>query len=890
MEIRRPLLLAALALLATSPLRAQDTPRYRDSRLAPAERARDLLGRMTRDEKAWQLYMTPGDLGNPAHDYKNGIFGLQIEAGRAEPKPGAPTRPRAEAARADAAHIAEVERWFATQTRLGVPIIPFEEGVHGLTRDGATMFPQAIALAATWDTALMGRVATAIGREARSRGIRQLLSPVINVVRDVRWGRVEETYGEDALLTTRMALAYIRPIELMGVVTTPKHFVANVGEGGRDSYPIEISERQLREVFFPPFKGSIAAGARSVMTSYNSVDGTPATQNRFLMTETLRRDWGFSGFVISDAAATGGATVLHMTEPNTPTAARDAFNAGLDVVFQSSYEQARPYLAAFSQGLVSDSVMDAAVLRVLTNKFAIGLFDQPGADPESAARLAGSAEHLALAREASRASIVLLRNDRNTLPLRAVPKRIAVIGADAQEGRIGGYSAPGAKVVSLLDAVRERAAAAPGTTVRFARGPGRFDRSVVAVPSAALSWDSAGKMVRGIRGEYFDNNALNGTPRVTRTDDHIDFGWTLSAPARGIPFDWYSVRWNGSITAPKSGITRIGVEGNDGFRLWIDDRLVLDDWIKRSAGSRTTAVSLAPNSTHRIRLEYFESTGNARVRLVWDAGADAGWQRAIDSAVVAARASDVAIVVAGLEEGEFRDRARLSLPGRQEALIQAVAATGKPVVVVLIGGSAITMDPWLDKVGAVLDAWYPGEEGGHAIADVIFGDHNPSGRLPITFPVFEGQLPLYYDHKPTGRGDDYTDLTGQPLFPFGFGLSYTTFAYSGLKIEPAIIGTNGSATVRCTITNTGTRAGAEVVQLYVRDVLASVAQPVTSLKDFARVQLAPGESRELTFTLGRDQLQLLDRDLKSVVEPGVFRVMIGASSKDIRLRGELTVR
>ncbi len=890
MTFRRQMCFGALALVGSMSLGAQALPRYRDPHLAPAERARDLLGRMTRDEKFWQLYMSPGDIGNPAHDYRSGAFGLQIEAGRAEPKPGTMRRARADAARADAAHIAEVERWFATESRLGIPIIPFEEGVHGLTREGATMFPQAIALAATWDTTLMGQVATAIGREARSRGIRQLLSPVINVVRDVRWGRVEETYGEDALLTTRMALAYIRPIEQLGVVTTPKHFVANVGEGGRDSYPIEISERQLREVYFPPFRASIAAGARSVMTAYNSVDGTPATQNRSLITETLRRDWKFPGFVISDAAATGGATVLHMTEPNTAAATHDAFNAGLDVVFQSSYEQSRPYLAAFTQGLVSDSVMDAAVLRVLTNKFAIGLFDEPGADPERAASLAGSAAHRALAREASRASIVLLRNSRNTLPLRTTPQRIAVIGADAIDGRLGGYSAPGAKAVTVLDAIRERAAAIRGSTVRFARGPGRISPTVVAVPASALSHDSTGIRSGGLRAEYFDNNTVSGAPRVTRVDDHIDFGWTLSAPARGIPFDWYSVRWTGRITAPASGVARIGVEGNDGFRLWVDDALVLDDWMKRSAGTRTAALTMAPNSSHRIRLEYFESTGNARVRLVWDAGADRTWQRAIDSAVVAARSSDVAVVVAGLEEGEFRDRAHLTLPGHQDALIQAVAATGTPVVVVLIGGSAITMDPWLDRVAAVVDAWYPGEEGGHAIADVLFGDYNPSGRLPITFPVFEGQLPLYYDHKPTGRGDDYTDLTGQPLFPFGFGLSYTTFAYSDLRIAPAIIGPDGSATVHCTITNTGSRAGAEVVQLYLRDLLASVAQPVMALKDFARVSLAPGESRTLSFTLGRDQLQLLDRDLKSVVEPGGFRVMIGSSSKDIRLRGELTVK
>ena len=291
-----------------------------------------------------------------------------------------------------------------------------------------------------------------------------------------------------------------------------------------------------------------------------------------------------------------------------------------------------------------------------------------------------------------------------------------------------------------------------------------------------------------------------------------------------------------------------------------------------------------------MRLEYFESTGNARLKLVWDAGVTDDGRARIDEAVALARQSDVAIVVAGVEEGEFRDRAFLRLPGRQEELIQQVAATGKPVVVVLIGGSAITMSAWLDRVDAVVDAWYPGEQGGHAVADVLFGDANPAGRLPITFPMAEGQLPLSYNHKPTGRGDDYVDLTGMPLFPFGFGLSYTTFEYSGLRIEPAAIDASGTATVRATVRNTGARAGDEVVQLYVRDVLASVARPVMELKGFERVSLAPGEAKDVSFSLGPEHLRMLDRDMQWVVEPGAFRVMIGGSSKDIRLRGELIVK
>jgi beta-glucosidase len=265
-------------------------------------------------------------------------------------------------------------------------------------------------------------------------------------------------------------------------------------------------------------------------------------------------------------------------------------------------------------------------------------------------------------------------------------------------------------------------------------------------------------------------------------------------------------------------------------------------------------------------------------------------QERIAEAVALAHQSDAAVVVAGLEEGEFRDRAMLALPGRQEELILRIAATGKPVVVVLVGGSAVTMSRWLDRVGAVVDAWYPGEEGGNAVADVIFGDYNPAGRLPITFPMAEGQLPLYYNHKPTGRGDDYVDLTGQPLFPFGFGLSFTTFEYAGLRMEPAQIGSSESATVRCTVTNTGSVAGDEVVQLYIRDVLATLARPVMELRGFQRVHLQPNESREVTFHVGSEHLRMLDRDLNWIVEPGVFRLMIGASSKDIRLRGELVVR
>ncbi|HZJ00731.1 MAG TPA: glycoside hydrolase family 3 N-terminal domain-containing protein [Gemmatimonadaceae bacterium] len=843
-------------------LSAQQLP-YRDARISVDARVRDLFGRMTLEEKFWQLFMIPGDLDDSTNDYHNGIFGLQVR--------GPVT------ARAHAEKINSIQRYFVEKTRLGIPMIPFEETVHGLLANNATVFPAAIALAATWDTSLVGRVGTAIAREASSRGIRQGLSPVINIATDPRWGRTEETYGEDPLLSSRIGVAFVRGFEQNGVIATPKHFVANVGEGGRDSYPIEVSRRVLEEIHFPPFIAAIQeGGARSIMTAYNSVDGVPATQNSELLNNTLKHDWKFTGFVISDQAATGGATVLHNTEASTATATKNALDAGLDVIFQSSWPQHRPYLAAFKSGAIADSVIDAAVSHVLRAKFELGLFERPFMNPDSAAYWNDNAAQRALARNASRESIVLLRNEQQVLPLSASLKSIALIGEDAAEPRFGGYSGVPSRAVSVLEGIRARA-----ITVRYAKGPGRLSPEFTVVPGDRLS---------NLRGEYFDNPWLQGDPKLVRSDKKIDFGWSFNSPGRDIPRDWFSVRWSGRITAPNAGVHRLGVEGNDGYRLYVDSRLVIDNWKKQGFRTSLADVHFTPGSTHDIRLEYFETTGNVKLKLVWDAGVPTNWRAQIDSAAAIARESSVAIVVAGIEEGEFRDRARLSLPGHQEELIERVAATGTPTIVVLIGGSAVTGNTWIDHVSGLLTAWYPGEEGGNAIADILFGDYNPAGRLPMTWPIFEGQLPLVYNHKPTGRGDDYSDLTGQPLFPFGFGLSYTTFDYSDLTFSKQTITATDSTVVRFKVRNTGKRAGDEVIQLYVRDLLASVARPVMQLEGFQRVTLKPGEEKQVSFTLGGDQLRMLDKDLHWVVEPGTFRVLIGSSAKDIRIRGDLDVR
>ncbi|MDD4052765.1 MAG: glycoside hydrolase family 3 C-terminal domain-containing protein, partial [candidate division Zixibacteria bacterium] len=672
------------------------------------------------------------------------------------------------------------------------------------------------------------------------------------------------------------------------IITTPKHYLANVGDGGRDSYPIHFDERLLREIYLPPFAACISrGGSRSVMTSYNSLDGVPCSASDWLNNRLLKSEMGFPGFIISDAGAVGGANVLHFTARDYAEATVNALNGGLDVIFQTSYDHYPLFYKASQEGRIAPDVIDRAVARVLRAKFELGLFDKPyvdDADKLSAGELANQHQ---LARQAARESIVLLKNEKSTLPLDRNLGTIALLGPDADEPRLGGYSGQGNNKASILDGIKNKIGA---TRILYAKGCSRTSTDYVTVPAEYLFCTQGDSVKQGMLGAYFDNINLAGTPVLTRVDRQIKCQWTLFSPDPTLlPYDFYSVRWTGRLKAPVSGTVKIGIDGNDGYRLYINDSLVIDNWRKVSRRILTADFDFEKGKESDLRIEYFEPAGNAWFRLIWNIGAPSDSDAEIDAAVKLAAQSDAVVVVVGLEEGEFRDRAFLGLPGRQEELIRRAAATGKPVVVVLVGGSAITMTGWLDSVSAVLDVWYPGEDGGDAVADVLFGDFNPAGRLPITFPVAEGQLPLVYNHKPTGRGDDYADLTGQPLFPFGYGLSYTTFEYSGLSFDRQHISAADSTVVRCIVKNTGSRDGDEVVQLYIRDEIASMARPITELKGFARIDLRPGETREMSFTITPEILSMLNKNMTWVVEPGDFRIMIGSSSKDIRLRGILTV-
>lgn len=862
---------------------------YKNSKLPIEERVNDLLSRMTLEEKFWQMFMIPGDLDEGKEKYRNGLFGFQVSTkGNADAAGQLLNYSSPATALETAKKINSIQKYFVEETRLGIPIIAFDETLHGLVREGATAFPQAIGLSATWDTQMMNRVAETIARETKSRGIRQILSPVVNVASDVRWGRVEETYGEDPFLSSEMGVAFVSAFEKMDVITTPKHFLANSGDGGRDSYPIDFNERLLEEIYLPPFKACFErGGSRSVMTSYNSLDGSPCTANNWLLNKKLKQQMNFKGFVISDASAVGGANVLHFTAKDYPDASANAINNGLDVIFQTDYEHYKLFIPPFLDGRINEKIIDEAVKRVLTAKFQLGLFEHPYVNESEVNKWNGNQDHKRLAKEAAMKSIVLLKNEKDVLPLQKSIKSLAMIGTDAVEARLGGYSGPGNGKINILDGIKNKLGKA--TKVMYAPGCGRQSPESVVIPSENLFTDVNGKRENGLAAEYFNNVGLTGKPALTRIDRELNFRWTLYSPHPDINYDFYSVRWVGKLKAPATGNFKIGLDGNDGYRLYLNGKLVIDNWRNQTYSIRLADYYFEKDKEYDIKVEFFESSGSVWFKLIWNVGVDNDWQKKIDDAVSIAKNSDAAVVVVGIEEGESLDRAYLSLPGHQEEMINQIAATGKPVVVVLIGGSAITMTNWIDNVSSIVDAWYPGEEGGNALADVLFGDYNPAGRLPITFPVAEGQLPLVYNHKPTGRTDDYVNLTGQPLFPFGFGLSYTKFEYSNLRFDKKHIAKNESTSVHCTVKNIGTRAGEEVVQLYVRDLLASVARPMKELKGFQRISLEPGEEKEISFSITPDLLKMLNEQMKWVVEPGDFRIMIGASSKDIRLRDILTV-
>ncbi len=853
----------------------ENQPDYRNPNLPVEQRVADLLGRMTVEEKVAQLQNRWDDEGmTPA-----GVGGITLVPARGE---GTPLERCVRTVNA-------IQKRIIENSRLGIPAIFHDETLHGFAKAGATSFPHSIALAATWDVDLMDRVAEAIAREARAAGCRQALSPVINIANDPRWGRTQETYGEDPYLTSRMAVAYCKAFTREGIVTTPKHFVANFGDGGRDSNPVHFSERLLREVYFPPFEACIKeAGSLSLMPAFNSLDGRPCNANRWLLTDVLRNEWGFRGFTVCDYDALHEIQIYHHTAETLEDAAVQALTAGLDVEVPGIRVYGQPLLDAVKSGRIPMTVLDEAVSRRLEVKFRIGLFEDPyPPDLEAGEKVYNSPEHHELALQAARESIVLLKNAGNALPFRKDLKSIAVIGARADSALLGNYSRPGGGRVSILEGIRN--AVSPATKVVFERGTEQVEYRLPLVPAEYLSHVENGRKIPGLKAEFFSNMELRGEPAVVRTDSQINLD-AGGSPAPGIGGDFVSYRYTGRLRAPLTGKLTLSITSGDGVRFFFGGEKILESWTDRYSTTDYRTVTVVKGREYDIVMEVQENKWETKAFLGWDYRLETAENSRIARAASAAKKAGAAVVVATIVEGEFIDRADLNLPGYQEKLIRAVAATGVPTAVVLVGGGAVTMSGWLDDVPAVLSAWYGGDEGGTAVAEALFGDFSPSGRLPVSFPREASQLPMPYYFKPSGRGYDYGFMSARPLFPFGHGLSYTKFEYSPLRFDRTVIRPDGSVTVSVDIRNTGKVRGDEVAQLYVRDLVGSVTRPLKELKGFRRVSLDPGESKTVAFTLSPEELKMLDEGMRWVVEPGEFRVMVGASSEDIRAEGTFRVR
>jgi beta-glucosidase len=784
--------------------------------------------------------------------------------------------------------------------RLGIPDYDWwNEALHGVAYAGnATVFPQSIGLGATWNPELMHRVATAISDEARAKyheAVRRdfrkrfygltFWSPNINIFRDPRWGRGQETYGEDPFLTSRLGVAFVRGMQgddprYLKVIATPKHYAVHSGpEPERHVFDAVVNERDFRETYMPAFRAAIVEGkAGSVMCAYNRVNGEPACASKRLLTDILRAEWGFDGYVVSDCDAVKDIYEHHKFAQTLEEGVALAVKAGTELTCGYEYKALIP---AIQQGHISEREIDTAVKRLFTARFRLGLFDPPEMVRYTRIpfEVNDSAAHRELARAAARESLVLLKNDNRVLPLRKDLKSIAVIGpnADSLEVLVGNYNGVPSKWTTPLEGIRRKVS--PATQVLYALGTTLTGEALLPVPASALSHE--GKP--GLLAEYFDNKDLQGAPAATRVDEQINFDWFTNAPVPQLPLDNFSARWTGQITAPTSGTYELGIRADDAARLYLDDQLFLDGWRDGSAKTVKKSLEMKAGRAHKIRVEFYDKYAAATAKLLW--GPPRLAESLYEDAIRKAGDADVVVMALGLApslEGEemdvklegFRggDRTELNLPKVQEDLLKAVHATGKPVVLLLFSGGGISVN-WADaNVPAIVQTWYPGEEGGAGIADVLFGDYNPSGRLPVTFYKSASQLPAFADYRMQGK--TYRYFTGDPLYPFGHGLSYTKFEYGKLKMKRSVK-SGERVEVSAEVRNTGAVAGDEVVQLYLTDTAASAPVPVRSLRGVQRVSLRPGEKRRVKFTLTPRDLTLIDDAGKHVLEPGAFAITVG---------------
>jgi len=790
--------------------------------------------------------------------------------------------------------------------RLEVPAYDYwSEALHGVGFAGtATVFPQAIGLAATWDAPLLHDVATVIGIEARAkhhealrRGRRDIFegltfwSPNINIFRDPRWGRGQETYGEDPFLTAHMGVAFVTGLQgddpkYLRVVSTPKHFAVHSGpEPLRHTFDVSISKHDEEDTYLPAFRATIVEGhAASTMCAYNSINGEPACANNFLLRDELRGAWRFDGFVVSDCGAVTNIWDGHHYAKTKEEAAAISLKMGMDnecvdytdkITDNSDYVK---YLDAVRQGLLSEKDMDIVLRRLFHARFLLGMFDPPEMVPYAQISYSenDSERHRQLALATARESIVLLRND-GILPLSVAPKNIAVIGPLGDQVPVleGNYHGTPSHATTIFEGIQKQFA---NSLVTFEPGTLFLRRGEAPVPASALSTASG---EGGLTGEYFQGRELEGTPVASRTDPSIDFDFSGKNPVPGLGPNDFSVRWTGFLTPKESGRFQLGVNADDGYRLWLDGKLLVEDWTNHPPSQQVAEVKLEAGHKYALKLEYFQGSGGASAQLIWQVPHGDPLQ----GAVASAQKADIVIAVVGITsdlEGEemdvdlpgFKggDRTSLDLPQPEQDLLSALKATGKPLVVVLMNGSALAVNWANQNANAILEAWYPGEEGGTAVGETLAGVNNPAGRLPVTFYKNVQQLPPFEDYSMANR--TYRYFKGEPLYPFGYGLSYSKFGYGNLKLSAAGLNAGESMEVDVEMRNRGARDGDEVVELYL--AFPSVpGAPIRALRGFTRIHVARDETRQVHFLLGPRDLSLVNEAGDRVVAPGTYRITVG---------------
>jgi beta-glucosidase len=875
LKIKKTAIIFVMAVGFFNQIHAQKKYPYQDPKLPVEDRVSDLLSRMSLEEKVRQMDMYKGEYFKEKEDFSKTKSALKI--GNLGIGAIHDIYPRS------AKMINDLQTNVIKGNKWGVPALIMCEMLHGYLDDGSTAFPMNIGLGATWDTEVIGKVGQVIAKEARAHGVHFGLGPNLDLGREPRWGRVAETFGEDAYLNSEIGLAFIKGMQGndltsdQSIIAEPKHFaVHGIPQAGGNSSPILVGERSAREDHLPSFqKAFVKGGALGTMCAYSELDGIPCAANQWLLTDVLRKEWGFKGIVVSDLGAIKYLQTTHKVTDSPKESIREAITAGVDMQFYDFTNEfwQKTVIELVNEKKLAMADIDRAAGGVLRLKFLLGLFENPYTASNLIKDRFHTKENQDIALEAGLKSMVLLKNENNTLPLNKDIKTVAVIGPNANASRLGGYSVHNKVGTTVLEGVKQ--VVGKNTNVLYEEGVPLIVMGQV-IPSKYLFTPDEAQ--NGLKAEYFNNRNVEGTPALTRIDNQLEFDWPWS-PGVGVNDDDFSIRWTGFIKSDKAFDGWLGLSSDDGIRMWIDDQLVIDNWTKGATSIVTTPKNIEAGKKYKVRIEMWEGGWGARAHLRWNL------ERVnLQPAVDAAKKADVAIVVLG-ESNELveenRDVASLDLHGMQQELIEAIQKTGTPVVCVLLNGRPLSINWINDNIPAIVEGWFPGEAGGKAVADVLFGNYNPGGKLPITFPKSVGQLPIYYNQKPSAI-HRYVSESENPLYTFGYGLSYTTFEYSNFKLSNTYIKSNGEIKATVDVKNTGNYDGDEVVQLYINDVYSSVTTPEKTLKGFKRIFLKKGETKQVEFVLTAEELSLWNREMKNVVEAGDFQVMIGGNSSNLQ--------